>query len=292
MLLLLILVYVFHGFQSHAAPLTNLLEESSSNATSTVLSTCICPADQRSLFDILWSCLATLFACSWVSVHPNIPGTDESWWRIYLRRLELMFWAVLAPELIISWAFRQWLGARNFKKLYKGSQMYPIYPEILNHKILILDSGPGWTKTHGYFIQMGGFMLFDSEGNIAKGVLTPKTFSRLLKEKKIDFPKVPVEEIEDRSKSDGFSKTIALSQTLWFVAQCIARRAQHLDLTLVELLTLSLAVLNGVMYFLWWNKPMDVRRPIRVYLLDNSYTPNMSDETKSNMDGFGEFQIY
>ena len=290
MLLLLIFVYVFHGFQSHAAPLTNLLEESSSNATSTVLSTCICPADQRSLLDILWSCLATLFACSWVSVHPNIPGPDESWWRIYLRRLELMFWTVFAPELIINWAFRQWIGARNLKKLYKGGQMYPTYPEILNHKILMLDSG--WTKTHGHFIQMGGFVLFNSEGNIAKGVLTPKIFSRLLREKKIDFPNVPVEEIEDRSKSDGFSKTIALSQTLWFVTQCIARRAQHLDLTLVELLTLSLALLNGVMYFLWWNKPMDVRRPIRVFLLDNSYTPNMSNKTESLIDRFGEFRVY
>ena len=96
-------------------------------------------------------------------------------------------------------------------------------------------------------------MLFDSEGNSAKGVLTPDIFSQLLKEEKIEFPKVTVEEIEDRSKSDGFSKTIALGQTLWFVAQCIARRAQHLDLTLIELLTLSLAVINGVMYFLWWN---------------------------------------
>ena len=157
----------------------------------------------------------------------------------------------------------------------------------------------GWTKTHGHFIQMGGFMLFDSEGNIAKGVLTPWKFSLLLEEKMIDFPKVPVEEIEDRSKLDGFSKTIALGQTLWFVAQCIARRAQHLNLTLVELLTLSLAFLNGVMYFLWWNKPMDVRRPIRVYLLpvDNSYnidyTLNMiSNETESGIDNFGEFQVY
>ena len=77
-------------------------------------------------------------------------------------------------------------------------------------------------------------------------------------------------------------------------AQCIARRAQHLDLTLVELLTLSLAVLNGVMYFLWWNKPMDVRFPIRVYLLDKSYTPtgDMSGKTESDVDRFGEFQVY
>ena len=63
---------------------------------------------------------------------------------------------------------------------------------------------------------------------------------------KIEFPNVTVGEIKDRSKTDGFSKTIALGQTLWFAAQCIARRAQHLDLTLVELLTFSLAVLSEV----------------------------------------------
>jgi len=82
-----------------------------------------------------------------------------------------------------------------------------------------------------------------------------------------------VEEIEDRSKADGFSKTIALGQTLWFVAQCLARIPQHLDLTLVELLTLSLAVLNGVMYFLWWHKSLDVRCPVHVYLLDKPDEP-------------------
>ena len=166
--------------------------------------------------------------------------------------------------------------------------MRSIYPQILKHKILTLDRG--WTKTHGHFIQMGGFMLF--EGDTPKGVLALERFSELLTAKKIEFPSVTVEEIEDRSKSDGFSKTIALGQTLWFVAQCIARRAQHLDLTLIELLTLSLAVINGVMYFLWWNKPMDVRCPIRVYLLDKSYTPKTSNKTESYMDSFGEFRVY
>ena len=132
----------------------------------------------------------------------------------------------------------------------------------------------GWTKTHGYFIQMGGFMLF--KGNDAKGVLSPRRFSKLLTEGKIEFPTVTVEEIEDRSKADGFSKTIALGQTMWFVSQCLARRAQHLDLTLIELVTLSLATLNGVMYFLWWHKPLDVHCPVHVYLRENlkSNEPN------------------
>ena len=118
-------------------------------------------------------------------------------------------------------------------------------------------------------------MLF--EGNTAEGVLSPERFSELLEAEKIEFPTLTVEEIEDRSKSDGFSKTIALGQTLWFVAQCIARIPQNLDLTLIELLTLSLAVLNGLMYFLWWHKPLGVRCSVRVYLrvLD---APNESNE--------------
>ena len=288
MLLVLTLVYVLHGFQSHAAPLTSLLAESRDNTTILSTPACICPADQRTIWDILWSCLATIFACSWVSIHPNIPASNESSLRIFLRRLELMFWAVVSPEMIITWALRQWSGARRLEKLYKGGEMYPIYPQILNHKIPTLDRG--WTKTHGHFIQMGGFMLF--EGDIAKGVLSPKRFSELLTAKKIEFPTVSVEEIEDRSKADGFSKMIAFGQTLWFVAQCIARRSQHLDLTLVELLTLSLAVLNGVMYFLWWNKPLDVRCPIRVYLLDK-FEPNESSNHSydSYIGTFCEFQV-
>jgi hypothetical protein len=151
---------------------------------------------------------------------------------------------------------------------------------------LMLDKG--WTKAHGHFIQMGGFMLF--EGDTPKSVLFPERFAALMRERKIDFPTVTAEEIEDRGKADGFSKMIALGQTLWFVAQCIGRRAQHLDLTLVELLTLSLAVLNGVMYFLWWNKPLDVRCPVRVYLIDDLNEPNDSDsDPKESIWDIGKF---
>ena len=157
---------------------------------------------------------------------------------------------------------------------------------MLHHKFLTLKRG--WTKIHSHFIQMGGFMLF--EGNVAKGVLSEKSFSELLAAGKIEFPNVTVKEIEDRSKADGFSKTIAFGQTLWFVAQCFARRAQHLDLALVELLTLSLAILNGVMYFLWWNKPLDVRCPIRVYLLNKPNDPIEPNEpNEPDVDHYGEF---
>ena len=122
------------------------------------------------------------------------------------------------------------------------------------------------------------------EGNVAKGVLSPERFSELLTTGKIEFPTITVEEIEDRSKADGFSKTIALGQTLWFVAQCLARPIQHLDLTLIELVTLLLAGLNGIMYFLWWHKPLDVRFPVHVNLLDKLNEPSDPEPNDPNRD--------
>ena len=132
MLLLLTLVYVFLGFQTLAAPLTSLLAESSSNTTVLDTPPCICPAIGRSLWDILWSCLATITACSWVSIHPNIPAPNESRLRIFLRRLELMFWAVVGPEMIIAWAYRQWSGARQLEKHYKGELLSLIHPNLFS----------------------------------------------------------------------------------------------------------------------------------------------------------------
>ena len=84
------------------------------------LPTCTC-IDQRSITDILWSCFATIFACTWLSVHPNMPGPDEGAWKIALRRLELMFWSLICPEMIICWACRQWLAARNLRDEYGGA---------------------------------------------------------------------------------------------------------------------------------------------------------------------------
>ena len=40
----------------------------------------------------------------------------------------------------------------------------------------------------------------------------------------------------------------------------------------------SLAVLNGLMYFLRWNKPLDVRCPVSVYLR----VPDVPNDSESN----------
>jgi hypothetical protein len=115
---------------------------------------------------------------------------------------------------------------------------------------------------------MGGFILY--EGNEPKGVLTNNGFGglnpvldRFLKEGK--FTTIKEEYIQDRSKGDGLAKALVIMQTSWFVIQCIARKAEGFAITQIELVTVALAVLNGVMYFLWWNKPLDVHSTIAVH---------------------------
>ena len=65
----------------------------------------------RTVWDILWSCLATTFAVTWVSVHPNVSFCEETNRMVLKRRMFLMMLALLAPEVMIMWAFKQWRGA-------------------------------------------------------------------------------------------------------------------------------------------------------------------------------------
>jgi len=47
--------------------------------------------------------------------------------------------------------------------------------------------------------------------------------------------------------------------------QCIARGVQGLPITELELVTVAFATLNLVIYTLWWDKPLNVQRGVRVY---------------------------
>ena len=84
----------------------------------------------------------------------------------------------------------------------------------------------------------------------------------------IDFSSFTVpteEEIKDRGKSDWLAKSLVLLQTSWFVMQCIARAIEHLPVTHLEIVTLAYAAMNFVIYVFWWNKPLNVNRPVRVF---------------------------
>ncbi|THU75368.1 hypothetical protein K435DRAFT_560302, partial [Dendrothele bispora CBS 962.96] len=54
---------------------------------------------------------------------------------------------------------------------------------------------------------------------------------------------------------DRLPEFIAVGQTTWFSVQFIARVAEGLVVTDLEIVTVAFALLNFATYFLWWNKP-------------------------------------
>lgn len=110
------------------------------------------------------------------------------------------------------------------------------------------------------------------------GTLSTDRFRDLVQASKIVFPTITATEIKDRSKADFMAKTIAFLQTTWFILQCIARAIQHLDLTELELVTLALAVLGGIIAFFWWDKPLGVQVAVPVYLRGVAPVKTLPDE--------------
>ena len=130
--------------------------------------------------------------------------------------------------------------------------------------------------THGFFIIMGGFHLFEhgpeEMNNNDQGIsqddepLHPLQASDLADCNPYESFIMPTKtEIEDRGKSDWFAKLLVLLQTTWFVMQCIARVREHLPITHLEIVTLAYAVMNFTTYIFWWYKPLNVNRPVRVF---------------------------
>jgi len=132
-----------------------------------------------------------------------------------------------------------------------------------------------WSRTHGFFLQMGGFMLY--EDGTAKQVLGWKAIMEHYKAGRVDLSTVTEARINDQSKADGFAKGLALLQTFWFITQCIARLSDtRLLLTELELITAALAILSLVMYFLWWNKPFNVEVPIMITFQEPEQNGNVN----------------
>jgi hypothetical protein len=82
----------------------------------------------RSLLSIIWSCITTIFLCTWVAVHPNVPelvDTQEmDFWPKCVYKISCFFktkvvmfiCALLVPEYVLAWAIRQRLWVRKIVK--------------------------------------------------------------------------------------------------------------------------------------------------------------------------------
>ena len=126
MLFLVLVCYLARGESINASSIQIFNNRSLENSC-TNLTHC------RTIWNIVWSCLSTIFLCTWVAVHPNIPYPREreakNYFQKWIRnpllsfaehRLLLFVCALLVPEYVLAWAIRQYLTARKIASENEG----------------------------------------------------------------------------------------------------------------------------------------------------------------------------
>ena len=247
------------------------------------------PGPRRSTFDLVQACIFTLILCSWTAVHPDIPAENmERRWKY--KRLFSALCAIIFPELFLWIAFDELWESRliclKLKNLEATKEEPKVSPDGNAHRTSIRETVCGlwhivcrtWRNVfppeleRGFYIEMGGFELVSDLGEGRdlpsgfKGRVTPWGAIELARVGLL--PKVPLELINDQSKSDLLAKFLVCLQAGWMVIQCIARVAQCLPLTLLEVHTVMNAICAFFIYCLWLKKPHDVRVTTKVRVND------------------------
>ncbi|CAI6300732.1 unnamed protein product [Periconia digitata] len=120
-----------------------------------------------------------------------------------------------------------------------------------------------WTREQAFFAVSGGYAVDSSEFYpLPSLTLTPSALHFLARHGIL--PKICPTTISDKSKSNHVAKVLVCLQAGWFLLQAIARVAQKLPLTLLELHVLAHVGCAFAMYLLWMDKPYDVGAPVLV----------------------------
>lgn len=241
--------------------------------------------DGRGTLDILWSCVITTFLCSWSTLFLNVPGDRGSGhFHFLLYKARWMAFTILFPEMLTGLAAEQWRSARqsveDFTQLQKDWETLQEdashdktshdktshdktsqdnSPEAILDDLRLIREAP-WNMRHAFFADMGGILL--SCPDFKSFPVSGHQIAFLVRKRYIRYPAIKEKEIWDKNKADSFARALTIIQISWFSVQCFARCAQQLDLTTLELTTLSFIFCTVQTLFFWFHKPLDVEEPI------------------------------
>ena len=209
----------------------------------------------RGTWSILWSCLATIFICTWSDLHLDVPRRHGRWYLLF-RKLGWMLLATIAPELFLFAAADKFFVARS-----------------LSRHLQKVDRG-SWTQTHIQFACVGGFSVRGKEDEELK----LDDLRNLIESESIDEPPLSAEELKSRSKSDWVIKFIAILQILWFVIQTLLRTISHFRTTAIEIMTVAFVLCSVFIYGFSLYLPQNVEYPV---ILEVRSTEALTNEVRS-----------
>jgi len=75
------------------------------------------------------------------------------------------------------------------------------------------------------------------------------------------LPSITIDEIDDKNKSDAFTRAISVTQITWISVQVVARAARRLAISQLEIAVLAFSACAIIIYALNWKKPKGVSVP-------------------------------
>ncbi len=207
-----------------------------------------------------------------------------------------MLLTVVAPELLLAKNMGDILDADDY---------------LSDIKRYADDDGVPWTMTHSLFANMGGFAIrsyarnrmekekaadqqVQSNTPLMSDTNQKRTHSNgvnpnpyhlvasdiLILRKFGVMPKLPYfskEELNDKSKSDAFVRTIAVGQILWMAIQIIYRAVRHLAISQLEIAAVAFSACAVIIYIVNWEKPKGVQVPLTILHYPEAIPPTVSD---------------
>ncbi|KAK1851265.1 hypothetical protein CCHR01_06105 [Colletotrichum chrysophilum] len=229
----------------------------------------------RGTLNLVWSCIITIFACTWTVTHLNLPGPNDTAIRKFIRRLKWMSINIMFPEFILSKAICDLRQALD--ELRQFGQTLPNTPQSqhdansptgdhLRSEPSIENAPQKWTISHSYYTQMGGIMIPSdyTSDTVRYEVLTATKLTPQYQWDE-DHPlkrlELSEQDIQDKSKAGWLLKSLAILQIVWLVLNVIVRGVTGLAVTQLEIATAAFALMAVLTYLASWWKPKDISEP-------------------------------
>lgn len=209
--------------------------------------------DGRGTWSIVWTCLVTIFLCTWSVQHDNVPPRHGRWY-LLLRKLKWMTYTVIAPEIILAEAVQEFFVARDRIRYLGKCRGYE-----------------SWTLTHIMFMRMGGFYCLDTTGNEVD--FTFKQLQKHLADGVVVQAPISREELADRGESDWIIKIVRICQVTWFLLQTLFRAIQHFHTTALEISTVAFLICSIFTYGFYWSAPQNVQYQVLLGIPDHPDNP-------------------
>jgi hypothetical protein len=75
------------------------------------------------------------------------------------------------------------------------------------------------------------------------------------------LPSITIDEIDDKNKSDAFTRAVSVMQIAWISVQVVARTARRLAISQLEVAVLAFSACAIIIYALNWKKPKGISVP-------------------------------